>query len=181
MKKSLKAITVFCGSKTGNDDSFIIHAKDLGKILAENKIKLIYGAGSVGLMGALADSCLQNDGEVVGIIPELLVEWEQQHNNLTQLIVTKDMHQRKKLLYEFGDAAIVLAGGYGTLDELFEIITWNNLKIHEKKIYIINTNQFYTNLLNHITQMQKQGFLYENWESRITVVESPNELLPYLK
>ena len=133
----INSVAVFCGSKSGANPLFIEHAKQLGKLLAQQNIKLIYGGGSIGIMGGLANAMLDNKGKVVGIIPKLLVEWEQQHNNLTELIVTDDMHSRKKLLYEMSDAAIILAGGYGTLDELFELITWNNLKIHEKKVYIL--------------------------------------------
>lgn len=123
----------FCGSKAGENPLFEAHAKELGKLFAQHNITLIYGGGSVGLMGAIANEIMLNGGEVVGVIPEVLVAWEQQHKGITKLHVVADMHVRKKMMYELCDAAIVLPGGYGTLDELFEIITWNNLKIHEKK------------------------------------------------
>ena len=126
---NFKSLTVFCGSKLGNNQSYSIEAAALGKWLAMNDIELVYGGGNKGIMGAVANACLENGGKVIGIIPKLLLEWEAQHNGLTELIITEDMHDRKKLLYEKGDAAMVLPGGIGTLDELFEMLTWNNLKI----------------------------------------------------
>lgn len=177
----INSVAVFCGSKSGANPLFIEHAKQLGKLLAQQNIKLIYGGGSVGIMGALANAVLENKGKVVGIIPKLLVEWEQQHNSLTELIVTDDMHSRKKLLYEMSDAAIILAGGYGTLDELFELITWNNLKIHEKKVYILNTAGFYNAIIQHIETMQQQGFLYDDWKNRIIVCNDANEIIELIK
>ena len=177
----INSVAVFCGSKSGANPLFIEHAKQLGKLLAQQNIKLIYGGGSIGIMGSLANAMLDNKGKVVGIIPKLLVEWEQQHNNLTELIITDDMHSRKKLLYEMSDAAIILAGGYGTLDELFELITWNNLKIHEKKVYILNTSGFYNAIIQHIETMQQEGFLYDNWKNRIIVCNDANEVIELIK
>jgi uncharacterized protein (TIGR00730 family) len=177
----INSVTVFCGSKTGSNPLFIEHSKQLGCLLASNNIKLIYGGGNVGIMGAIANAVLENKGEVVGIIPKLLVEWEQQHNGITELIVTEDMHDRKKILYEKCDAAIILAGGYGTLDELFEMITWNNLKIHEKKVYVLNTAGFYNHIIAHIETMQQEGFLYEDWRKRIVICNEPEEIIEYIK
>lgn len=173
---SFTSLAVFCGSKAGENPLYIQHAKQLGKLLVEKNITLIYGGGSVGMMGAIADAMMQQQGKVIGVIPELLVEWEQQHKGITTLHVVKDMHVRKKMMYELCDAAIILPGGYGTLDELFEIITWNNLKIHEKKIFILNSAGFYNHLIAHIKTMQQQGFLYENWQDRINVVEEPEAI-----
>ncbi len=177
VNNKINSVTVFCGSKPGSNPLFIEHSKQLGRLLAINNIKLVYGGGSVGIMGAVANAVLENGGEVVGIIPKLLVEWEQQHNGITELVVTEDMHDRKKLLYEKCDAAIILAGGYGTLDELFEMITWNNLKIHEKKVFILNTAGFYNAIIQHIETMQQQGFLYEDWKKRIVVCNEPEEVI----
>ncbi len=168
----IKSVAVFCGSKTGKNPAYIEAAVNLGVILAKNNITLIYGGGSVGIMGAIADSVMQNNGKVIGVIPEVLVLWEQQHNNITELHVVEDMHMRKKMMYELCDAAIVMPGGYGTLDEMFEIITWNNLKIHEKKVILLNIEGYYNPLLAHLEMMQSQGFLYENWQERILLVNS---------
>lgn len=170
------SIAVFCGSKSGENPLYKQHATELGKLMAEKQVTLIYGGGSVGLMGAIADAVMENNGKVVGVIPELLVAWEQQHKSITELHVVADMHVRKKMMYELCDAAIILPGGYGTLDELFEIITWNNLKIHEKKIILLNSGGFYNHLIAHIELMQEQGYLYEDWRKRISVVDEPNAI-----
>ncbi|MBX2931197.1 MAG: TIGR00730 family Rossman fold protein [Chitinophagaceae bacterium] len=176
MTEKWESVAVFCGSKAGNNPLFIQHAKELGILLAQHNITMVYGGGKVGIMGAIADTMMENNGSVVGIIPELLIEWEQQHLGITKLHVVKDMHIRKKMMYELSDAAIVLPGGYGTMDELFEVTTWNNLKIHEKKIIILNTAGFYNHLIAHINTMLEQGFLYDNWQQRIVVVENPQAI-----
>ncbi len=178
--QNIQSVAVFCGSKSGKNSLFIEHATTLGKLLTSQKIKLIYGGGSVGIMGAIANSMMQNGGEVIGIIPKLLVEWEQQHNGITELIVVDDMHSRKKLIYEKSDAVIILAGGNGTLDELFETITWNTLKIHEMKVFILNSAGFYNNLIAHLSTMEQEGFLYDNWQSRIIVCTTPEEIIEHL-
>jgi uncharacterized protein (TIGR00730 family) len=178
---SISSITVFCGSKSGNNPAFEAAALALGTVLAKQNIKLIYGGGNKGMMGAVANGCLQNGGYVVGIIPELLLQWEHGHDALSEMHVVADMHVRKKMLYEMGDAAAVLAGGYGTLDELFEMVTWNQLSIHNKKIYIVNTAGFYDALILHLDTMQRQGFLYDNWQERIVVVNSIEELAKCLR
>lgn len=178
--QNIQSVAVFCGSKSGKNPLFIEHATDLGKLLTNQKIKLIYGGGSVGIMGAIANSMMLNGGEVIGIIPKLLVEWEQQHSDITELIVVDDMHSRKKLIYEKSDAVIILAGGNGTLDELFETITWNTLKIHEMKVSILNTAGFYNNLIAHLSTMEQEGFLYDNWQSRIIVCTTPEEIIEQL-
>lgn len=170
-----KSLTVFCGSKLGNNQSYCEEAAGLGKWLAMNKIELVYGGGNKGIMGVLANACLENGGKVLGIIPKLLLEWEAQHDGLTELIITEDMHDRKKLLYEKGDAAMVLPGGIGTLDELFEMLTWNNLKIHNKKVFILNVDGFYNALIQLLDSMDKEGFLYEGWRERFIICHSVAE------
>lgn len=177
----MKSLAVFCGSKSGNNPLFAEHTILLGKIMAENDIALIYGGGGKGLMLDIADAVLNNGGHVTGIIPQLLLEWEAQHKGLTDLQVVPDMHSRKKLLFGLADAAVVLPGGNGTLDEMFEMITWNTLKIHDKKIFILNTDGFYNHLLAHMHHMFTTGFLYEPIEKRIVVIEHPSEMLQYLE
>jgi uncharacterized protein (TIGR00730 family) len=176
----INSLAVFCGSKDGIDDVYLRHAQQLGKVMAEQNIKMIYGGGSSGLMGTVADSVMQHGGNVVGIIPHVLVEWERQHHGISELIIADDMHERKKKMYELCDAAIILPGGFGTLDELFEMLTWNQLSIHDKEIFILNPNGFYDHLLAHIEQLDKQGFLYETARERITVLNDPAELVQYL-
>lgn len=174
-----KNIAVFCGSKSGANPLFVAHAKQLGQLFAKHNITMIYGGGSVGLMGAVANEMMENGGEVIGVIPEILVAREQQHKGISKLHVVPDMHVRKRMMYEMCDAVIVLPGGYGTLDELFEVITWNNLKIHEKKIILLNSAGFYTHLIEHLREMQQEGYLYENWEDKISVVDEPNAIFSF--
>lgn len=168
----IKSLTVFCGSKSGKKPDYISEAAALGKWLALNNIELVYGGGNKGLMGTVANACLESGGKVIGIIPKLLLEWEAQHNGLTELIITEDMHDRKKLLYEKGDAAMVLPGGIGTLDELFEMLTWNNLKIHSKKVFILNVDGYYNALIQLLENMDEQEFMYQDWKNRFLVLNS---------
>ena len=172
----VQSIAVFCGSKTGNNPLFAIHARQLGNLMAEKNTRLVYGGGNKGLMGAVANGVLEKNGEVIGIIPEVLTTWEQQHNNITELIVVEDMHIRKRMIYEKCDAAIILPGGFGTLDELFEILTWNQLSIHDKPIFILNSGGFYNTLLQHMQTMMQENFLYTPFGSACTIVDSPEEI-----
>jgi uncharacterized protein (TIGR00730 family) len=175
---AIQSVAVFCGSHYGNDPLYKQHTEQLGKLLAENNITIIYGGGGVGLMGTVADTALNAGGKVVGVIPKVLVEGEREHNGLTELHVVPDMHPRKKMMYDLCDAAIVLPGGYGTLDEMFEVITWNTLNIHNKRIIVLNTAGYYNLLLGHINQMQIKGFLQSQntWE-QITIHNTPDKII----
>jgi uncharacterized protein (TIGR00730 family) len=177
---SITSLAVFCGSKNGVNTLYAQHAGQLGKLMAENNIKMIYGGGRNGIMGVVADAVMQHKGKVTGIIPHLLIEWETQHESITELLVADDMHIRKKKMYELCDAAIILPGGFGTLDELFEMLTWNQLSIHEKKIFILNSGGFFDHLITHIDKLQEEGFLYETAKERMTVLTDPEELFQYL-
>ncbi len=177
---SIKSIAVFCGSKSGNNPIFEKHSIQLGEIFAAKKITIIYGAGNKGLMGAVANGALDNGGKVIGIIPSLLKEQEHMHNTLTETHVVTDMHVRKKMLYEKCDAAVILPGGYGTLDELFEMLTWNNLKIHNKKLFFLNSDGFYDHLIAHISKMHEEDFLYAHPIEQITVIKDPTDIRQYL-
>lgn len=181
MNMAIRSLAVFCGSKTGKNPVFIQHAEELGKILAKYNVMLIYGGGNVGIMGILADTVMKYGGKVTGIIPKLLLEWERQHETITELIVTEGMHDRKKIIYDKCDAALILPGGFGTLDELFEMLTWNQLSIHDKHIFILNSGGFYHHLIRHIERMKAEHFLYEQAEQRVTVINDPGELVEYLK
>jgi len=174
-----KTAAVFCGSKSGTNPLFTEHAEILGRLLALHCITLVYGGGRVGLMGSVANAVMNHNGKVIGVIPEVLLSWEQQHKGITELKVVSDMHVRKKTMYELCDAAIILPGGNGTLDELFELITWNTLKIHEKKIIILNSAGFYDPLITHLKNMQQEGFLHEEWSLRITIHDSPHTIFSY--
>jgi uncharacterized protein (TIGR00730 family) len=173
----INSIAVFCGSKNGNNPIYAEHAAELGKILAKKNITLIYGGGNSGVMGAIANAMMDSGGKVIGIIPQKLVEWEHQHENITELSIVEDMHVRKKKMYELCDAAIILPGGVGTLDEFFEIVTWNMLSIHDKKIYIVNSANYFDHMLKHLEYMEKEGFLYESVTSQVTIIKTPGELV----
>lgn len=177
---NIKAATVFCGSKPGNDIAYVQVAENIGQMLANKGITLVYGGGNKGIMGAIANACLQAEGKVIGIIPKLLLAWEAQHEGLTELIVTESMHARKLLLYEKCDIAIILPGGMGTLDELFEMLTWNNLKIHNKKVYIMNVNGYYDTLIQLLDNMDAQGFMYESWRTRLIECKSVQNFMDAL-
>ncbi|MBX2925868.1 MAG: TIGR00730 family Rossman fold protein [Chitinophagaceae bacterium] len=177
---NIRSIAVFCGSKPGLHPLYMLEAAKLGAGIARGHMHIIYGGGNKGIMGAIANAALAENGTVTGVIPRLLIEWEQQHNGLTELIVTENMHQRKKLLYELCDAAVILPGGYGTLDELFEMLTWNQLNIHRKKIFILNTNGYYNYLNQHLEKMEEEGFLYTDVENRIVFCDTPQQLIEQL-
>ena len=175
----IKALAVFCGSKSGNNKLFVEEATQLGYLMAEKNITLIYGGGGKGIMGAVANAVLEKNGNVIGIIPQRLTEWEAHHTGITDLLIVEDMHIRKKMLYDKADAAIILPGGFGTLDEMFEILTWNQLSIHDKKIFILNTAGFYDALIQHIKMMEQEGFLYSTASSKISILNNANEMAEY--
>jgi uncharacterized protein (TIGR00730 family) len=176
---AIQSLAVFCGSKNGNNPVFKKHAVELGILMAKQNVTLIYGGGNVGIMGVMADTVMHNGGKVTGIIPKLLLDWERQHEEITELIVTDDMHSRKKNIFSLCDAAIILPGGFGTLDELFEMLTWNQLSIHDKPIFILNSGGFYNHLIDHIEQMKDEGFLYSAAINSITVLNDPAEIAAY--
>lgn len=173
---SIKSLSVFCGSKNGSDPLFVDHAKKIGYLLAKNNITLIYGGGNKGIMGAVANAVLENEGKVIGIMPKFLAVPEHQHNGLTEMLEVEDMHVRKRLLYEKCDAALVLPGGFGTMDEFFEMLTWNQLNIHNKKIFVLNTSGFYDHLITFLNKTEEDGFLYSDIHQYLQVISSPEEL-----
>jgi len=176
LRMGIKKIAVFCGSKGGNKKEYEEAARELGVLMAKKGIKLVYGGGNKGMMGAVANSVMENNGQVLGIIPQLLTEWEQQHEGISELRVVENMHVRKRMLYENADAVVILPGGYGTLDELFEVLTWNQLSIHHKKVFILNTANFYDPLVAHLKNMQQEGFLYHDISATATIVMQPEEI-----
>ncbi len=172
----IKRLTVFCGSKPGKNPKYTIHASQLGHLIALHNITLVYGGGNKGMMGAIANAVLDKGGRVIGIMPTILAGIEHSHPGLTEMIEVEDMHTRKKLLYENGDAALILPGGFGTMDEFFEMLTWNQLHIHSKKIIIMNTDGFYDSLISFLTKIEEEDFLYDSLAERIIVVSDPNEI-----
>lgn len=174
----LKSICVFCGSSEGNDLEVGKTAMELGTYMARNNIGLVYGAAKIGVMGQVAQAALDNGGKVIGVIPEFLKLKEVVHLGLTELIVNKNMHERKMKMQEISDGFITLPGGFGTLEELFEIITLNQLGLHQKPIGLLNVNGFYDDLLSLLETMVKRGFLkMENYE--LLLVETSVEGLLY--
>ena len=173
-------MAVFCGSQSGNETLFTTHTTAIGEILANKNINIVYGGADRGLMAVIANAGLNANGNVIGVLPQLLREVELQHKGLTELHVVDSMHTRKQMLFNKCDAAIILPGGFGTLDELFEMLTWNQLKIHEKKIFILNSNRFYDHLIAHIHKMHEANFLYFHPDEIITIINEPDELHQYL-
>ena len=161
----LNKICVFCGSSDGNDPQITDAAVALGHSFVENNITLVYGAAKIGVMGTIAQAMLDKHGKVIGIIPQFLKKKEVVHLGLTQLITTTNMHERKLEMQEMSDGFIALPGGFGTLEELFEIGTWLQLGLHTKPMGLLNVNGFYDDLINMLETMVKRGFLsIDNYE-----------------
>jgi hypothetical protein len=176
----INKLAIFCGSNDGKNALYKDQARELAEIIAAYNIELIYGGGKKGLMGVVADTVMKKGGIVRGVIPNLLVQWESQHDTISELLIVENMHERKRKLYELCDAAIILPGGFGTLDELFEILTWNQLSIHDKKIFFLNTNGFYDHLFKHLAYIEQEGFLYGDLADKITIMEKPEDLKNHL-
>lgn len=155
----MKSISVFCGSSEGNDEFIISQAYLLGVEFAKKDITLVYGAAKIGIMGQVAKGVIDNRGKTIGVIPGFLKLKEVYHQNLTELLVTDNMHERKVIMYERSDGFMILPGGFGTMDEFFEITTWGQLGLHTKPIGILNLNGFYNDLLELADTMVKKGFL----------------------
>lgn len=173
----MKRITVFCGSSAGADEIYKSQATVLGQTLAKHNIELVYGGANVGLMGAVANGVLNNGGKVIGVLPNFLKSKEIAHDHLTQLILVETMHERKTKMNELCDGVIALAGGFGTLEELFEMLTWAQLGLHKKPIAILNTNGFYNPLIALIQTMVDKGFLKEVNQQMLLVSNDIDELL----
>ncbi|NNE78061.1 MAG: TIGR00730 family Rossman fold protein [Pricia sp.] len=182
----MQSIVVFCGSSDGNDPNVLQSAIELGETLAIRNMTLVYGAAKIGVMGKVAQGALEKGGKVIGVIPDFLMHREVYHSGLSELLVTKNMHERKLKMHELSDGIIALAGGYGTLEELFEMITWAQLGLHQKPIGILNTNGFYDDLLQMLRKMVVKGFLkQENYEMLLvadkvtTLLQKMEEYKPF--
>ncbi|RYZ48082.1 MAG: TIGR00730 family Rossman fold protein [Sphingobacteriales bacterium] len=173
----MNSVVVFCGSSDGYSEVYHETAFELGAVLATRGMRLIYGGARIGLMGAVADGCLQEQGQVIGVIPGFLKTKEVAHEGLSELIETESMHERKLKMHELSDGIIALPGGWGTMEELFEMMTWAQLGLHPKPIGILNVNGFYDPLLAQISMMTDEGFLKEVYRTMIIVSEDIHELL----
>ncbi len=155
----LRSLCVYCGSRPGDDPVYAAEARRLGALMAARDIALVYGGGGIGLMGVVADAVMNGGGKVVGIIPDFLRRAEAGHDNLTELIVVDNMHERKMAMFERADAFAVLPGGVGTLEELFEILSWRTLALHDKPIVVIDVNGFWTPLHDLMERTIARGFV----------------------
>lgn len=158
----MNAISVFCGSSEGKNDSFLTLAMHVGKTIAAKNFGLVYGGAKIGLMGAVADGALGVKGRVIGVLPDFMQHKEIAHEQLSELIIVQSMHERKMKMHELSDAAIALPGGFGTMDELFELLTWLQLGLHSNPIGILNFNGFYDDLKRQVIKMHAKGFISDN-------------------
>ena len=178
---ALYSVGVYCGSRFGENPAFKVAATDLGQTLANQGWRLVYGAGDVGLMGAVANGAQNAGGETFGVIPEHLMKREVGKRDLSQFIVTENMHERKKVMYMNSDAIVVLPGGAGSLDELFEVLTWRQLGLHEKPIYLLNVDGYWDPLISLIDHVIGAGFADENLRSYFSVVDTVETLTDALR
>ena len=176
----IKSICVYCASGPGKNPAFMDAAKTFGRILAENGIRLVYGGGSVGLMGALAESVLDHGGTVTGVIPDFLVNREHMLLSVQERLITRDMHERKWVMFERADAFVALPGGVGTLEELVEQLTWAQLGRHKKPILALNIARFWDPLCALLEQMEKLDFIRANLPVTLLVADRVEEILPKL-
>jgi uncharacterized protein (TIGR00730 family) len=173
----MKSIAVYCGAATGADARYADAARDMARALVDHNIALVYGGGKVGLMGVIADEVLRLGGEATGVIPKALVEREVGHAGLTRLFVVKDMHERKAMMSELADGFIAMPGGMGTLEELFEMVTWAQLGIHAKPIGLLNVNGYYDGLAQFVGHMVTEGFVRPHHADLLALDASPDALL----
>ncbi len=176
----MKKVCVYCGSKTGQKPEYSDIAQELGEAFVRHNIEMIYGGGKVGIMGIIADAVLEANGRVQGVIPISLMRKEVGHNGVNELHVTEDMHSRKALMEQLSDAFVVLPGGFGTLDEMFEIVTWRQLGYHKKPVLILNTAGYFDDLLRFIEKATSEGFIHSDGDEIIHVAGSVNEIIDIL-
>jgi uncharacterized protein (TIGR00730 family) len=177
----MKRITVFCGSSFGKDEIYEKQAYKLGQILADRSIGLVYGGANVGLMSAVANGCLSKGGEVTGVLPRFIKDKGIAHKNLTQLILVETMHERKTKMDELSDGVIALPGGFGTLEEFFEVLTWGQLGLHKKPVGILNINGFYDPLKDLTGKMVEKGFLKEANSKMLLISDDIEKLLDQME
>ena len=177
----INAVCVYCGSNPGTEPAFVEAAENLGKILAESGVRLVYGGGDVGLMGALSESVLEHGGAATGIIPEFLTARERPKRRVQELIVTRDMHERKRKMFEHADAFVALPGGVGTLEELVEQLTWAQIGQHRKPVLLANIKGFWEPFHDLIDHMDKLGFIYSGLNHNLLMADKVEDILPKLR
>lgn len=176
----MKSLAVYCGASLGASAEYAEAARALGRALVEHNIGLVFGGGKVGLMGVIADEVLRLGGEATGVIPRALLEREVGHTGLTRMFVVKDMHERKAMMSDLSEGFIAMPGGMGTLEELFEMLTWSQLEIHRKPIGLLNVNGFYDGLVGFVRHQHAQGFVREEHLSLLNVAREPDALVQRL-
>jgi len=177
----LTSLCVFCGSQAGSEPVFAAAATALGTSLAQNHVNLVYGGGRVGLMGVLADATLTGGGTVTGVIPTFLKDKELAHIGATEMVVVPDMHTRKRVMFERSDAFCIMPGGVGTLEEMFEVVTWRQLHLHNKPIIVANVAGYWNDLVRLFDRMIAQGFAHRGHDSLITVVDRTEDVVAAAK
>lgn len=177
----MKSIAVFCGASISSDPVINKQAYNFGQVLAEQNLQLIYGGAKIGVMGEVASAMLNNGGKAIGVIPDFLTSKEVVHTYLSELIITETMHERKLKMHELSDAIVALPGGFGTLEELFEMLTWAQLGLHKKPIGILNINGFYDDLLHFIETMIDKGLLKPDQKQLLLVADTTEELLEKMR
>ncbi len=173
----MRSICVFCGSSAGRNSTYKGAAVDLGRLLAQKNLRLIYGGGNIGLMGEIAQSVIQGGGSAIGVIPQFLVEKELVYDKLTEIRVVDTMHERKATMAELADAFIAMPGGFGTLEETVEVLTWAQLGLHEKPIGLLNIDGYYSHLNQFFEHMIAEGFLLGEYKNMLLVEDNPDALL----
>jgi uncharacterized protein (TIGR00730 family) len=176
----MKSVCVFCGAGKARNPIYNDRAKELGNLIAERNLRLVYGGASVGLMGTVADGVLEKGGDVYGILPDFLFKKEVGHTGIQKLEIVDSMHIRKQKMYESSDAFIILPGGIGTLDEFFEVFTWSQLELHNKPIGLYNINNYFNKLLNFISETIAEGFFSEDILKKLNISTHGEELLDTL-
>ncbi len=176
----IRNVAVYCASAYGVDPAYRSAAEQLGRELAQRNIGVIYGGANVGLMQAVAESSLELGGRVVGVIPEVLVDLEVAHHGISELHITSTMHTRKEMMMDLADAFLVLPGGYGTLEELFEVVTWRALRIHEKPVVLVSINGFYDKMLAFLDHCVEHGVLKQRNRDLLIVVSAVDDVFAAL-
>ncbi len=177
----MESICVFCGSSAGNKAIYKESALKLGYLIAEKKLSLIYGGGNIGLMGVIADAVLEKKGQVVGVIPRCLQNIELAHEGVSKMYVVNSMHERKALMAQLADAFIALPGGFGTMDELFESLSWNQLEIIKKPVSLLNINGYYDHMIKQLDRMVEDQFVRPEHRKNLIVTDNMNTLFDALK
>lgn len=177
----MRALTVFCGANMGSEAQYTEVAREMGQLLAQENITLVYGGGKVGLMGVIADAVLERGGKVIGVIPKFLAHKEIEHTGVKEMYYTETMHERKMKMFELSDGAIAMPGGFGTLDEMFELCTWAQLGLHEKPLGVLNILSFYDGLLQFLDRAVTDEFLQVENRKLILNAKYPHELLEKMR